>query len=149
MTSTQEDGGKCFFVLGGLYCGEAWWGRLYIYKKLYGPFLWMGFNCLKATATLRRQFTLYHSVPRNSRYSFYRPRRDGRLSRPWIIHPMVLNTHGTPGLGIQRLNHQAMGECCFLVLRAGGGIIRCVVSSLHPSQGKQYELFTHDNFKDK
>ena len=20
-------------------------------KKLYGPFLWMGFNCLKATAT--------------------------------------------------------------------------------------------------
>ena len=29
-------------------------------KKLYGPFLWMGFNCLKATATLRRQFTFYH-----------------------------------------------------------------------------------------
>ena len=29
-------------------------------KKLYGPFLWMGFNCLKACATLRRQFTLYH-----------------------------------------------------------------------------------------
>ena len=23
---------------------------------LYGPFLWMGFNCLKATATSRRQF---------------------------------------------------------------------------------------------
>ena len=36
-------------------------------KKLYGPFLlWMGFNCLKATATSRRQFTFYHSVPRNS-----------------------------------------------------------------------------------
>ena len=30
-------------------------------KKLYGPFLlWMGFNCLKATATSRRQFTFYH-----------------------------------------------------------------------------------------
>ena len=30
-------------------------------KKLYGPlFLWMGFNCLKAKATLRRQFTFYH-----------------------------------------------------------------------------------------
>ena len=29
-------------------------------KKLYGPFLWMGFNCLKARATLRRQFTFYH-----------------------------------------------------------------------------------------
>ena len=39
--------------------------------KVYGPFLWMGFNCLKATATSRRQFTFYHSVPRNSRYSFY------------------------------------------------------------------------------
>ena len=35
--------------------------KIYIYKKkLYGPFLWMGFNCLKATATSRRQFTFYH-----------------------------------------------------------------------------------------
>ena len=34
-------------------------------KKLYGPFfLRMGFNCLKATATSRRQFTFYHSVPK-------------------------------------------------------------------------------------
>ena len=33
-----------------------------IKKKLYGPFLWMGFNCLKARATSRRQFTFYHSV---------------------------------------------------------------------------------------
>ena len=60
-------------------------------NKLYGPFLWMGFNCLKATATSRRQFTFYHSVPRNSWYSFYRPRKDERLSRPWS-HPEVLNT---------------------------------------------------------
>ena len=60
--------------------------------KLYGPFLlWMGFNCLKATATSRRQFTFYHSVPRNSWYSFYRPRKDERLSRPWS-HPVVLIT---------------------------------------------------------
>ena len=29
-------------------------------KKLYGPLLWMGFNCLKARATSRRQFTFYH-----------------------------------------------------------------------------------------
>ena len=29
-------------------------------KQLYGPFLWMGFNCLKARATSRRQFTFYH-----------------------------------------------------------------------------------------
>ena len=32
-------------------------------KKLYGPFLWMGFNCLKARATSRRQFTFYHKFP--------------------------------------------------------------------------------------
>ena len=54
-----------------------------LYFKLYGPFLWMGFNCLKATATSRRQFTFHHSVPRNSWYSFYRPQKDKRLSRPW------------------------------------------------------------------
>ena len=29
-------------------------------NKLYGPFLWMGFNCLKARATSRRQFTFCH-----------------------------------------------------------------------------------------
>ena len=29
-------------------------------KKLYGSFLWMGFNCLKAGATSSRQFTFYH-----------------------------------------------------------------------------------------
>ena len=50
----------------------------------------MGFNCLKAAATLRRQFTFYHSVPRNSWYSFYWPRKDERLSRP-CSHPVVLN----------------------------------------------------------
>ena len=60
-------------------------------NKLYVPFLWMGFNCLKATATSRRQFTFYHSVPRNSWYSFYRPWKDERLSQPWS-HPVVLNT---------------------------------------------------------
>ena len=26
-------------------------------KKLYGSFLWMGFNCLKARATSKKQFT--------------------------------------------------------------------------------------------
>ena len=35
-------------------------GDLKTFKKLYGPFLWMGFNCLKARATSRRQFTFYH-----------------------------------------------------------------------------------------
>ena len=61
------------------------------FKKLYGPFLWMGFICLKATATSRRQFTFYHSLPRNSWYSFYQPQKDERLSRTWS-HPVVLNT---------------------------------------------------------
>ena len=28
--------------------------------KRHGPFLWMGFNCLKARDTLMRQFTFYH-----------------------------------------------------------------------------------------
>ena len=51
---------------------------------------WMGFNCLKATTTLRRQFSFYHSVPRNSWYSFFRPWKDERLSQSWS-HPVVLN----------------------------------------------------------
>ena len=59
-------------------------------KNLYGSFLWMGFNCPKASATLRRQFTFYHKVPRYSWYSFYWPQKNERLSRPWS-HPVVLN----------------------------------------------------------
>ena len=55
--------------------------KLTYLKKLYGPFLWMGFNCLNPTATSRRQFTFYHSVPRNSWYSFH---------QPWS-HPLILN----------------------------------------------------------
>ena len=61
------------------------------YVKVYGPCLWMGFNCLKTRATSRRQFTFYQWVPRNSWYSFYRPRNDERLSQPWS-QPVVLNT---------------------------------------------------------
>ena len=29
-------------------------------KNIMAPFLWIGFNCLKASATSRRQFTFYH-----------------------------------------------------------------------------------------
>ena len=50
-----------------------------------------GFNCLKARATSRRQFTFYHQVPRKSWHSFDRPRKNERLSRP-CSHPVVLNT---------------------------------------------------------
>ena len=49
-------------------------------------------NCLKATATSRRQFAFYHSVPRNSWYSFYRPRKDERLSRPWRSRHIFLTS---------------------------------------------------------
>ena len=42
-------------------------------------------------STSRRQFTFYHSVPRNSWYPFYWPQKDERLSRPWS-HTVVLNT---------------------------------------------------------
>ena len=59
--------------------------------KFYDPVLWMGFNCLKASATSRRQFTFSHQVPRNSWYSLYRRREDERLSWTWS-HPVVLNT---------------------------------------------------------
>ena len=59
--------------------------------KTLWPFLWMGFNCLKGTESLRGEFTFNHLVPRNSWHSVDRPRKDGRLSRPWS-HPVVFNT---------------------------------------------------------
>ena len=52
-------------------------------KNFMAPLLCIGLNCLKATATSWRQFTFYHSVPRYFWYSFYRPRKDEWLSRPW------------------------------------------------------------------
>ena len=59
-------------------------------KKLYGPYLWMGFYCLNATTTTRRQFIFSPLAPRKSWYSFDRPQKDERLSQPWS-HQMVLN----------------------------------------------------------
>ena len=59
-------------------------------KKLYGLFLCMGFNCLKARATSRRQFTFYHLSSQNSLYSFYPPSKDDGHRQPWS-HPVVLN----------------------------------------------------------
>ena len=32
-------------------------------KKLYGPFLWMGFNCRKATEPLQRDSLLFNNKP--------------------------------------------------------------------------------------
>ena len=42
-------------------------------------------------ATTRRQFTFYHSVPKNSWYPFDQPRKDERLTQPWS-HTVVFNT---------------------------------------------------------
>ena len=52
----------------------------------------MGFNCLRARATSRRQFTFYHLIPRNSWYSFYRQRRNETLGQP-LSHKS--NLHGS------------------------------------------------------
>ena len=59
-------------------------------NRLYGPFLLMGFNCIKARATLKRQYTFYHKACKNSWYSFYQPWKDERLSWPWS-QTVVLN----------------------------------------------------------
>ena len=48
----------CFFAKKCHFQPNSW-----VWEKkltLHGPFSWMGFNCLKATATLRRQFAFYH-----------------------------------------------------------------------------------------
>ena len=58
-------------------------------KKLYGPFLWIGFKCLKARATSRRQFT-----------------NDLGRMKGWVDLGAIDGfEHGTPGSGIQHLNH--------------------------------------------
>ena len=58
-------------------------------KKLYGPFLWKGFNCLKATEPLRGSslllMTKFSEIPSTHLIE------DGRLSRPGS-RPAVLNT---------------------------------------------------------
>ena len=59
-------------------------------RKTLWPLFWMGFNCLKARATSKRQFTFYQQVPRKFWYSFYWTQKDEKLSQPWS-HPMVLN----------------------------------------------------------
>ena len=62
--------------------------RTLLKKTLWSLFMdWVQLS----PATSRRQFTFYNSVPRNPWYSFYRPRKDERLRRPWS-HPVVLNT---------------------------------------------------------
>ena len=57
----------------------------------------MGFNCLKARATSRGSLLFTTKFPEIPGTNFI------DLSQPWS-HPVVFED-GTPGLGIQRLNH--------------------------------------------
>ena len=62
-----------------------------IVKKLYDPFLRMGFNCCKATAIWGGSLlcnTKFPVIP--GTHFIHRPGRDERLSRP-RRHPMILN----------------------------------------------------------
>ena len=74
-------------------------------KNLHGPFLWMGFNCLKARATLRKYFTFYHSVLRNAWYWFSWPRMKLWKTESTLEPPSCFEC-GTLGLGTHHLNQQ-------------------------------------------
>ena len=72
----------------------------------------MGFNCLKATATSRRQPTFYHQVLKYLEVTFYlQIFLVLILSIPegWkagsTLEPTSGSEHGTTGLEIQRFNH--------------------------------------------
>ena len=68
-------------------------------KKLYGPFLWKGFNYLKARATSRGQFTFYQKFLVLILSTSEVWKAESTLEPPSSFE------HETPGLGIQRLNH--------------------------------------------
>ena len=61
-------------------------------KKLYGPFLWVGFNCLKAEEPLLGGSLLVTTkFPGDSFwYSVDQPRKDERLSRSWSHSPKLI-----------------------------------------------------------
>ena len=73
-----------------LYSGQCDISSILFKKnKLYGSFQVPLPKVYRATT--RRQFTFYHSVPRNSWYPFDQPRKDERLTQPWS-HTVALNT---------------------------------------------------------
>ena len=74
-------------------------------KTLYGPFLWMGFNCLMAAEPLRggsllfaNKFHLINICSTSERWKV----------EPTLEPPPSGFGDGNPGLGIQRLNHKAI-----------------------------------------
>ena len=68
-----------------------------IKKKLYGPFLWMGFNWLEEAV---------YFLPLSSQKFLVLifPTSEGWKAEPTLEPPSGFE-HGTPGLGIQRRNH--------------------------------------------
>ena len=78
---------KALTIFLATYQSQRKYSRLVLQKKkkktLYGPFSWMGFNCLKAKKSLRGQFTCHHLVPSSTWNSFHKSPKDGRLSQPW------------------------------------------------------------------
>ena len=69
---------------------NLWWG--WDFLKLYGPFLWMGSTASRPEPPGGGNLlcaTKFPEIP--GIYSFYRPRKNEGLSRPWS-HPVVLNT---------------------------------------------------------
>ena len=77
LSSPQEDGGIIFFALGGLYCGEPWWGEGYLggmlFFSLRGRIIWglvfyvslmknllvVNINYLLMTYHLRKSYDTY------------------------------------------------------------------------------------------
>ena len=60
-------------------------------KTLWLLFIMDGVQLPQGYSHSEEAVYFFHSVPRNSWYSFYRPRKDKRLSQPWS-HPVVLIT---------------------------------------------------------
>ena len=55
------------------------------------PFYGRGSATSRLQSHYEKEVYFLPQVPRSSWYSFDRPRKDERLSRPWI-HPVILNT---------------------------------------------------------
>ena len=64
----------------------------------------MGFNPLKDAEPLRGDSLFFTTKFLEIAGTHLINLKDERLSRPWSLL-VILNMHGTPGLGIQRLNH--------------------------------------------
>ena len=69
-----------------------WYSQYPLQKKSLWPLFMDRVQLPKVyRVTTRRQFTFYHSVPKNSRYPFDQPPKDERLTRPWS-HTVSFNT---------------------------------------------------------